>query len=181
MLILSRIHVVSSSPDHMAGGAKMSARTVVKKQIQPTWIDQFEKQVGFLLRKASQRNLGIFQRRAAFPNLTSVQAAALIVLVDYSPCSLTILGRRAAMDPATTRGVVERLNERNLVSLISDANDKRKVIVRLERKGRQVANDLVPILFSIADETMVRLNDAERAMLLHLLDKMTAGDNGNEP
>jgi DNA-binding MarR family transcriptional regulator len=164
----------------MPGRAEMPARTIVKRETQPIWIDKFEKQIGFLLRKASQRNLAIFQRHAPFPNLTAVQAAALMVLIDYSPCSLTTLGRQAAMDPATTRGVVERLNERGFVSLLSDANDKRKVIVRLERKGRQITNDIIPILFSIADETMARLNEPERAMLLHLLDKMTAGDETNE-
>jgi MarR family transcriptional regulator, lower aerobic nicotinate degradation pathway regulator len=153
----------------------MPTRTVVKIQTQSTWIDQFEKQIGFLLRKASQRNLAIFQRQAPLPNLTSVQAAALIVLMDHSPCSLTTLGHLAVMDPATTRGVAERLAERHLISLLSDPKDKRKVIVRLDRKGRHLATELIPILFSIADETMASLNEAERAMLLHLLCKMTAG------
>ncbi len=158
----------------------MPTRTVAKTQTQSTWIDQFERQIGFLLRKASQRNLAIFQRQVTFPSLTSVQAAALLVLMDYSPCSLTTLGQRAAMDPATTRGVVERLNERGLISLLSDATDRRKVIVQLEKKGRRLAGELIPILFSIADETMANLNEAERAMLLHLLDKMTSGTDAEE-
>lgn len=157
----------------------MPARTSSKTQTQPTWIEQFERQIGFLLRKATQRNLAIFQKHVPIPNLTSVQAAALLVLLDHSPCSLTTLGRHAAMDPATTRGVVERLNERHLVSILSDAADKRKVMVRLEKKGRQAVNDLIPILFAIADETLAPLNDAERAMLLHLLGKIGDGVVGS--
>jgi len=125
--------------------------------------------------------LGCGKRKLApVPSLTSVQAAALIVLVDHSPCSLTTLGRAAAMDPATTRGVAERLNEKGWVSLVPDSRDKRKVMVRLEKKGRQFALDLIPVLNKIADETLSPLNEAERVALVYLLDRIATGANGGE-
>jgi DNA-binding MarR family transcriptional regulator len=158
----------------------MPGRSVSAKKAEPTWIDKFSKQVGFLLRKASQRNLMIFQKHAPVSSLTSVQAASLIVLLDHSPCSLTTLGRAAAMDPATTRGVAERLSEKGWVSLVPDSRDRRKVIVRLERKGRQFALELIPVLNQIADETLTPLNDAERVALVDLLDRIANGANGNE-
>jgi MarR family transcriptional regulator, lower aerobic nicotinate degradation pathway regulator len=154
---------------------RMSARTARATKVELTWFDKLDKQVGFLLRKASQRNLTIFQKQAPVPSLTSVQAAALIVLLDYSPCSLTTLGRAAAMDPATTRGVAERLSEKGWVSLVADAKDKRKVMVKLEKKGRQFAIDLVPVLYAIADETLEPLNEAERVALVYLLGKISDG------
>jgi DNA-binding MarR family transcriptional regulator len=158
----------------------MPARSVRNGTAESAWFDGLNKQVGFLLRKASQRNLTIFQKRAPAPSLTSVQAAALIVLLDYSPCSLTTLGRTTAMDPATTRGVAERLSEKGWVSLVADANDKRKVMVRLEKKGRQFAIDLVPVLYSIADETLEPLNEAERVALVYLLGKIATDDPGEQ-
>ncbi len=153
----------------------ISKRAVDKKSEDLTWID-IEKQIGFLLRKASQRNLIIFQKHVPIPNLTSVQAAALIVLIDHSPCSLTTLGRRAAMDPATTRGVAERLSDRGWVSLVSDESDKRKVMVKLERKGRKLANELVPLLHAIADATLKPLNEEERVALTLLLERISQTD-----
>jgi len=159
----------------------MPARTAPARKIELAWLDKLDRQVGFLLRKASQRNLTIFQKRAPAPSLTSVQAAALVVLLDYSPCSLTTLGRAAAMDPATTRGVAERLSEKGWVSLVPDTKDKRKVMVRLEKKGRHLAIDLVPILYAIADETMEPLNEAERVALVYLLGKISNGpDDASE-
>lgn len=160
----------------------MPARTTPARKVELTWFDKLDKQVGFLLRKASQRNLTIFQKRAPVPSLTSVQAAALVALLDYSPCSLTTLGRAAAMDPATTRGVAERLSEKGWVSLVADTKDKRKVMVKLEKKGRQFARDLVPVLYAIADETMEPLNEAERVSLVYLLGKISNGpdDAGEE-
>ena len=153
----------------------MPARTAPARKVESVWFEKLDRQVGFLLRKASQRNLTIFQKHAPAQGLTSVQAAALIVLLDYSPCSLTTLGRAAAMDPATTRGVAERLSEKGWVSLVADAKDKRKVMVRLEKKGRQFALDLVPVLYAIADETLDPLNEAERVALVYLLEKVANG------
>jgi DNA-binding MarR family transcriptional regulator len=153
----------------------MPARTAPARRIESVWLDKLDKQVGFLLRKASQRNLTIFQKHAPVASLTSVQAAALMALLDYSPCSLTTLGRAAAMDPATTRGVAERLSEKGWVSLVADTKDKRKVMVKLERKGRQFALDLVPVLYAIAEKTLEPLSAAERLVLVDLLAKISNG------
>src|SRR5262245_41906407 len=90
-----------------------------------------EKSVGVLVRRAYQRNMMLFQRWCIDPSLTSVQLAALHVLADNGPSSLTAIGRHAAMDPATTSGVIDRLKERGLVRLSPDPNDRRKVIVNL--------------------------------------------------
>jgi len=155
----------------------MPGRSASKKQAESVWIGGLNKQVGFLLRQASQRNLTIFQKHAPIPSLTSVQAASLIVLIDHGPCSLTTLGRVAAMDPATTRGVAERLSEKGWVSLVADSKDKRKVMVKLEKKGRQFALDLIPVLYAIADETLKPLNEAERIALVYLLNKIATGED----
>jgi DNA-binding MarR family transcriptional regulator len=84
------------------------------------------------------------------------------------------------MDPATTRGVAERLSEKGWVSLVSDSRDKRKVMVKLEKKGRQFALDLIPVLNRIADETLSPLNEAERIALVYLLDRVANGGEDEE-
>lgn len=79
------------------------------------------------------------------------------------------------MDPATTRGVVARLRERNLVSLVPDKKDKRKVMIRLEGSGKEAVQKMVPILAKIAEETMTSLNETERVALAYLLKKVANG------
>jgi hypothetical protein len=53
-------------------------------------------------------------------------------------------------------------------------------MVRLEKKGRQFALDLIPVLNKIADETLSPLNEAERVALVYLLDRIATGANGGE-
>jgi DNA-binding MarR family transcriptional regulator len=140
-------------------------------------IRERREQVGFLLRKAYQRNMAIWQANSIDPQLTSVQAAVLSTLWDIGPCSLTELGREAAMDPATTRGVVDRLHERKMISLMSDVADARKVIVRLQPSGRKLIASMRPALRRIADLTMARLNPAERIALVFLLKRVAFGED----
>jgi DNA-binding MarR family transcriptional regulator len=137
---------------------------------------QMKEQVGFLLRKAYQRNMTIFQNLCPDRKLTAMQAAALVSLIDIGPCSLSALGSRAAMDPATTRGVVDRLLERKLVSLSTDRIDRRKVIVKIKPSGRKLIDEMLPVFDRIADDTMAQLNSAERVVLVTLLQKVGYGD-----
>jgi DNA-binding MarR family transcriptional regulator len=135
-----------------------------------------EKSVGFLLRRAYQRNMMLFQRLCIDPSLTSVSLAALHVLADNGSSSLSVVGRLAAMDPATTSGVIERLRDRKLVRLCPDPSDRRKTIVNLEPAGRRLVERMIPVLEKVADATMDRLSVAERVALVYLLEKISHTD-----
>jgi DNA-binding MarR family transcriptional regulator len=134
--------------------------------------------IGFLLRKFYQKNQALWQTMCPDPQMTSVQSAALTTIRRLGPCSLTELGRAAAMDPATTRGVVERLRQRGMIALFDDPADKRKVIVRLEPPGHRFLAIMEPVMPRISDATLAPLNVAERLALEFLLLKVTEADDG---
>lgn len=129
--------------------------------------------IGFLIRKFYQKNQAIWQRFTPDSSITSVQASALTVLDYHGSLSLTQLGREAAMDPATTRGVVERLRARDMISIESDLADKRKVIVKLEEPGYKLLSKLKKVMPGISEETLAPLNPAEQIALEYLLAKVT--------
>ena len=132
----------------------------------------FSVQVGHLLRRAYQRHMAIFQRLNLDPQLTSVQLGALCALRDHGASSLTFLGCATGTDHATTRGVVERLKERDLLMFSSDVNDQRKVIVDLSPEGRSLVNRMIPVAIEINKLTAERLNPAEQVALVYLLKKL---------
>jgi DNA-binding MarR family transcriptional regulator len=134
--------------------------------------------IGSLLRRVYQRNQSIWQALCIDDQVTSVQANALYVLAQMGPCSLTKLGAGAAMDPATTRGVVERLSRRGMIRLSGDEADRRKVIVDIEDSGRAFLKAMEPILDRIADETLRPLNVAERVALEYLLRTIADAEEG---
>ena len=146
------------------------------KKPRPASPDEAEsaRQIGFLIRKFYQKNQAIWQDLCIDDQMTSVQSAVLSVVFRDGPCSLTDLGRAAAMDPATTRGVVERLRVRGMISLIDDPADRRKVIVQLEQPARDYLAAMSPNMPRIAEATLHPLNPAERIALDFLLRKVTA-------
>ena len=152
-------------------------KKALRRERAPEKSPTLEKNIGFLLRKAYQRNMVIFQEHSPHPDLTAVQAATLIALGDHNPCSLAELGRMAAMDPATTRGVVERLRKRELISTQPSLEDKREVIIHLENEGRRLAKALGPAGAKITADTMAGFSSAEQVALEFLLKKICEADD----
>jgi DNA-binding MarR family transcriptional regulator len=129
-------------------------------------------QVGFLLRLATQRHTGIFQ--AQMPHgLTPTQFAALIRLDGHGPCSQNHLGRLAAMDIATIKGVVDRLRQKGLVATAPSQEDRRRMLVALTAEGQRLIAELQQAGHRITEETLKPLTARERRQLLTLLAKLT--------
>ena len=138
----------------------------------------FSEQVGHLLRKAYQRHMAIFQQNIGNSQLTAVQFITRCAVHNHGPSSLSELIKATAVDQATIRGIVERLQARNLISLAPAEHDKRKVIVSLTQDGEQLVRETQPHALQVSELTMANLNPAERVAMLYLLRKMV--DDGSE-
>lgn len=132
----------------------------------------FSEQVGHLLRKAYQRHTAIFQRHCSDSQLTAIQFVTLCTVMERGASSLTEIVRATDIDPATIRGVIKRLKVREWVTLATDPADQRKVMVAITDAGEALVESMIPVAHQITDQTMGKLNPAERIALLHLLEKM---------
>jgi DNA-binding MarR family transcriptional regulator len=129
-----------------------------------------QEQVGFILRKASQRHIAIFARHIG--DLTPPQFAALAKLAEIGEASQNQLGALVAMDAATIKGVIDRLKARGLVALSEHKEDKRRLVVSLSDEGRALIERLLPLAERITAETLAPLNARETATFLKLLAKL---------
>lgn len=128
---------------------------------------RLEEQVGFLLRKATQRHLAIFAGHIG--DLTTPQFAALSRLYQVGPTSQNQLGALIAMDAATVKGVIDRLAARGLVEIARHKGDRRRLIVSLTAEGRDLFERVLPLGRTITAETLAPLTEREAATLLRLL------------
>ncbi len=128
-------------------------------------------QIGFLLRRVSQRHLTIFAQ--SIPQVTTTQFAMLARLAELGPRSQNALGRETAMDAATTKGVVDRLARQGLVATSPDPSDGRRRIVALTDAGTALFAKLAPLALEISARTEAPLTPAEAAMLKSLLLRLT--------
>ena len=129
-------------------------------------------QVGFLLRKAQQRHLSIFAAHL-HADLTPMQFAVLAKLRETGPCSQNSLGRRTAMDAATIKGVVARLDERGLVGKLPSSEDRRKLLIDLTPEARRTLDRAIPRAVEISAMTLAPLTREEQAIFMPLLRKLS--------
>ncbi|ATR18860.1 Transcriptional regulator, MarR family (plasmid) [Roseomonas mucosa] len=129
-------------------------------------------QVGYLLRRAYQRHLAIFQANTVDPQLTSVQFATLCALREGGPQAQGELVKATSIDQATIRGIVERLKARGLVAFSKDRDDARKVIYSLTGEGTRLVSEMIAPAITITEQTFGQLNPGERLALLFTLRRM---------
>lgn len=132
---------------------------------------KLDDQIGFILRKVTQKHLAIFSE--SIPELTTTQFAVLARLKEMGPLSQNHLGRETAMDAATIKGVVDRLGRQGLVATTPDQDDKRRLTVALTAKGDSLFIERVSAALSVSEETLAPLTPQERRVLTELLSKLT--------
>jgi DNA-binding MarR family transcriptional regulator len=131
-----------------------------------------EDQVGHLLRRAHQRATAIFLERMGNLGLTPTQFAALVKISDEGMVSQNQLGRMTAMDPATSQGVIRRLEAQGLVSRAADPLDRRRTQLCLTDAGAVVVAQSKTVGREITRATLAPLDAAEQAALIRLLKKL---------
>ena len=131
---------------------------------------RLSEQVGFNLRRANQRHVAIFARHVA--QLTPTQFAALARLYQEGALSQNQLGRLTAMDSATIKGVVERLEAKALVTAKADPNDRRLRLVEPTEAGRRLFEAAQKAALDARRETLEPLTEAEAATFEALLGKL---------
>lgn len=104
--------------------------------------------------------------------MTPLQFAALVKLDDLGQVSQNQLGRMTAMDAATIQGVIKRLIGRKLIERRPDAQDRRRLMLRLTPAGKSVVTDATMIGTEITDLTLGPLSPPERAVFLALLRRL---------
>ncbi len=130
-----------------------------------------DSQVGYLLRLANQRHAAIFQTHT-LDGLTAQQFAALVRIGEEGSVSQNRLGRLAAMDVATIKGVADRLRSKGLTRVVPDPDDKRRMLISLTDEGAALLARMREVGRRISDETLAPLSKAERASFLALLNKL---------
>jgi DNA-binding MarR family transcriptional regulator len=131
---------------------------------------RLDDQVGYKLRLASQRHLEIFSQHLS--DITPTQFSILARLYEVGETSQNQLGRLVAMDAATTKGVIARLLEKNIVEAHADPNDARRLQISLTETGRELTIDAIEKARKITEDTVANLNGRDVKRLLELLDKI---------
>ncbi len=134
---------------------------------------------GHLIRRLNQISVSVFADRMAREGheLTSVQFAALTLIEADPGIDQATLAGAIAYDRATIGGVVDRLQHKGLIERTVSRKDRRARSLCLTDKGRQLIDEVRPIVWDLQKDILAGLDPSEQKDLLALLKKAT--DAGN--
>ena len=130
---------------------------------------------GHLIRRLHQISTQLFLervRKAGF-DLTPVQFAALDALQHEPGIDQARLAEFTAKDRATIGAVVDRLEQKGLVTRIVSRRDRRARELTLTDKGKTVVAKLRPMVEQIQPEILPGLSEAEYHQFIALAQKAT--------
>ena len=99
----------------------------------------------------------------------------LLMREDNKTSLPSLLAEKAGVSRATMTGLLDGLESEHLVQRVFDAEDRRRVSVRLTPEGETKLDEVMPDYYSRLRICMQGLGEAERSALQQMLSQLHAG------
>ena len=119
-----------------------------------------DRQVCFALAVASRNVISLYRPLLEPMGITHPQYLVMLALWEESPLTVTELGRRLSLEPATLSPLLKRLEATGLITRERDSRDDRALAVTLTRNGiraRAQAEKIPPAIMQRLGMTMGEL------------------------
>jgi DNA-binding MarR family transcriptional regulator len=129
---------------------------------------------GFLLRRAHQIAVGIFEEECAAIGLTPPQHGVLITIERHPGIDQAGLARALGFDRATIGQVTRGLAVRGLLRRASSKEDRRRKTLTVTPRGVSVLKRAQHAMHSTSDRLLAPLPHADRRIFMDLLIRLTS-------
>jgi DNA-binding MarR family transcriptional regulator len=146
--------------------------------------DHFQNSIFHLLRLVLQEHQSLWTARladAGVQECTKPQYALLRSALAYPGLDQASAGQFTGTDKATVVSLVDRLEQRGLITRVMDPSDRRRRRLLLTPGGEALLALMIPVVEGLNDEFLSRLSNAERDIFLAILLKLTGPQAGEQP
>jgi DNA-binding MarR family transcriptional regulator len=130
---------------------------------------------GFLLRRAHQLSVGLFEDGCRELSLTPPQYGVLTIVAHAGGCDQATVARALGFDRVTTLRIVRGLQARGLVAREPSTVDGRRMQLTLTTEGVATLTRGRELAASVTERLMEPLTGGEREQFQGLLRKLCAG------
>ena len=145
-----------------------------EQAIDPT-LEALYQRPGFLLRRAHQLSVGIFEAQCRDVGLTPPQYGVLLILAVSEGIDQSTLSRALGFDRVTTLRVVRGLETRRLLRRAQSASHRNRLQLALTDAGRWLIKQAKEPADRASERLLSPLTPDERTTLTGLLTKLCAG------
>ncbi|MBT4520141.1 MAG: MarR family transcriptional regulator [Halieaceae bacterium] len=96
----------------------------------------------------------------------------LAILANYAPISAKALAEALDINQVQMTRALTRLQGLGLLSRRTDKNDKRKVVLQLNRKGNEIYQKIAPRAQAIEDQCFSGFSAGERSQFIAFLNRL---------
>lgn len=138
----------------------------------------FETATGFLLARLGSLAERSWTEMLGQFNLTAHHHGVLLILRAHSPFGQQQLGRMIGVDPRNVVPILDGLVNQGLLDRQTDPADRRRRILSLTQKGKDIADRLAAAAAAIEDKFLAGLDQRDSVelnrILVHLLNSLNS-------
>lgn len=127
---------------------------------------------GFMIRRAHQITISVFQAHAGELGLTNTQFGVLYILKRYPSIDQVTLAKLLRLDRSTTGTVVATLESRGFVARDVGESDRRRRVLALTRDGEAMLQQVQQKSAGTSGTLLAPFTPEERVMFLDLLARL---------
>lgn len=135
-------------------------------------MEQIYLRPGFLLRRAHQLSVSLFEKYCKKFNITPPQYGILNVLSYTDQLDQTALSKALGHDKVTTLHIVRVMESKGLIKKTKALTGRRRIFISLTEDGRDLLKQVIPATQQVYEHLLSPLNNSEQKMLLHLLERL---------
>ena len=132
---------------------------------------------GFLVRRLHQIHVAMFLEAMSEENVTPIQYGLLSILVDRPGLDQLSVAKELGIDRANVGDVLNRLEQRKLLTRVIDPSDKRRRICLATRDGIAFVRKYYENMRQAQERLLAPLNPDERATFTALLRRLVGQNN----
>lgn len=134
--------------------------------------DSYDLRILRALRRIT-RSVALHSRQlSAYSNITAPQLVCLRAIVDNAPLTATAISREIHVSASTVVGILDRLEDKNLIVRERGRKDRRIVYITPTEQGRELANNTPSPLQQKLAESLNTLPEQERATITASLERI---------
>lgn len=135
---------------------------------------------GHLIRRSQQIATALFAEEVGQFDLTPVQFAVLMAVVNCPEIEAARISELVAFDRSTLADVVERLCGRNLIERRVSATDKRAKSIVATLKGVALFHQALPAVYRVQERILDPLPETDRGAYVAMLRNLVGLHTGDE-
>ncbi len=104
--------------------------------------------------------------------LSPIEWQAIAAIANYEPLSAKDLAALVDINQVQMTRTLSSLLKQKLISRRTDINDRRRIVLSLNKKGETVYSTISPVAQALEDKLMAVFNKQERKQFLSLLNRL---------